>query len=179
MREIRDDQGRPWQLALTVAAAMRVRDNVKVDADGEQKPFDLIDVANIGQTMQVLRGQYSTIAETLYFILLPQMEGKQVSKDNFLDGLRGDSLDDAAKALEQELIDFFPKRLREMVAMLAAKMDAASEEMMEQAKAQMEQMTTAEIIAASGLPSGKQQESSASTPETGPSDSLQPQETAA
>ena len=172
MREIRDDQGRPWQLALTVAAAMRVRDNVKIDVDGQQKAFDLIDVGSIGQTMQVLRGQYATIAETLYFILLPQMESKQISKESFLDGMRGDSLDDAAKALEQELIDFFPKRLRDVVAKLAAKMEAVSDEMMRQGVEQLDKMTTADLIAASGGQSGKPQESSEFTQEDGLSESL-------
>jgi len=69
MREFRDDQGRPWQVALTIAAAMRVRDNVTVDAEGQKVPFDIVDVASIATTMQVLRGQYTTIAETLNAIL--------------------------------------------------------------------------------------------------------------
>ena len=168
MREFRDDQGRPWQLALTVAAAMRVKDNVTVEIDGEKKPFDLVDVAAIATTMQVLRGQYTTIAETLYFMLLPQMESKGVSKEQFLDGMRGDALDEAAKCLEQELVDFFPKRLRELVALLVAKMAGASDELLEQERARLEKATVADLIAQSGLQSGSAPESSASTPEIGP-----------
>ena len=177
MREFRDDQGRPWQLALTVAAALRVKDNVTVEIDGEKKPFDLVDVAAIATTMQVLRGQYTTIAETLYFMLLPQMEPKGVSKEQFLDGMRGDALDEAAKCLEQELVDFFPKRLRELVALLVAKMAGASDELLEQERARLEKATVADLIAQSGLQSGSVPESSASTPEIGPFANSSPPET--
>jgi len=171
VREFRDDQGRPWQVALTVAAAMRVKDAVTVDVDGQKKPFDLVDVASISQTMQVLRGQYTTIAETLYAILQKQVADKKLTKEDFLDGLRGDALDAAAKVLEQELVDFFPLRLRRMVGLLAAKMDEATTELMARAEAAMEAATTSDLLAQSGMQSGQQPESSASTQENGPSDS--------
>jgi hypothetical protein len=170
MREFRDDQGRPWQVALTIAAAMRVRDNVTVDVDGQKVPFDIVDVSSIATTMQVLRGQYTTIAETLYAILCRQVEDKKLTKDDFFDGLRGDALDSAAKVLEQELIDFFPPRLRKTIGLLAAKMDEATLELMERAEAS---------LAASGEQSGKPQASSASTQESGHSDNSSQPATAA
>jgi hypothetical protein len=170
VREFRDDQGRPWQVALTVAAAMRVKDSVTVEVDGEKKPFDLVDVASISQTMQVLRGQYTTIAETLYAILQKQVADKKLTKEDFLDGLRGDALDAAAKVLEQELVDFFPLRLRRMVGLLAAKMDEATTELLTRAEAAMAAATTSDLLAQSGMPSGQPQGSSASTQESGPSD---------
>ena len=96
MREFRDDQGRPWQVALTVASALRIRDNVTIDvvdeATGERKamPFDMVDAANISQTFQVLRSQYAKIGEILYALLTKQVETKGLSREDFLDGLRGD-----------------------------------------------------------------------------------------
>jgi hypothetical protein len=179
MREFRDDQGRPWQVALTVAAAMRVKDNVTVDIEGEKKPFDIVDVASISTTMQVLRGQYTTLAEALYFVLVAQVNAKGLTKEQFLDGLRGDALDAGAKALEAELIDFFPERLRRMVGLLAAKMDEASAELMEKAEKAMAEATMDDLLAASGMPSTKPQESSVATPESGPSESSSPHATAA
>lgn len=174
MREFKDEEGRPWRLALTVAAAMRVKDAVTVQIDGETKPFDLVDVSAIGTTMQVLRGQYTVIAETLYAILCRQCDEKKLSKDDFFDGLRGDSLDAAAKVLEAELIDFFPQRLRKMVSLIAAKIDEATAELLTKAEASIQQANMADIIPASGPLSGSVQESSASTPESGHSDSLSP-----
>jgi hypothetical protein len=175
MREFRDDQGRPWQVALTVAAAMRVRDNVKIIVDGEKQPFDMVDVAAIGSTMQVLRGQYTVIAETLYAILCKQVEDKKLTKDDFFDGLRGDAIDAGAKVLEAELIDFFPQRLRKMVSLIAAKIDEATAELMAKAEASIAAATMKDIIAGSGQPSGTVQEFSESTQENGhSSNSSQP-----
>jgi hypothetical protein len=173
MREFRDDQGRPWQVALTIAAAMRVRDNVTIDVEGQKVPFDIVDVSGISTTMQVLRGQYTTIAETLYAILCRQVEEKKLTKEEFFDGLRGDALDSAAKVLEQELIDFFPPRLRKMIGLLAAKMDEATAEL------SMQAATTSEILSGSGLQSGRQRESSESSPASGLSDNLLQPATAA
>lgn len=185
MREFRDDQGRPWQVALTVASALRVRDNVTVDVvdeeSGEQKamPFDMVDAANISQTFQVLRSQYAKIGEILYALLIKQVETKGLSREDFLDGLRGDSLDAATKALEQELVDFFPQRLRKMIGLLASKMDEVQNEMLGRAEAGLEKATIESLAGASGTPSGKQPESSESIQASGQSDSSSPLATAA
>jgi hypothetical protein len=185
MREFRDDQGRPWQVALTVASALRVRDNVTVDVvdeeSGERKamPFDMVDAANISQTFQVLRSQYAKIGEILYAMLAKQIEAKGLSREDFLDGLRGDSLDAATKALEQELVDFFPQRLRKMIGLLASKMDEVQNEMLGRAEAGLEKATIESLAGASGTPSGRPLESSESTPASGPSDSSSPLATAA
>jgi hypothetical protein len=185
MREFRDDQGRPWQVALTVASALRVRDNVTVDVvdeeSGERKamPFDMVDAANISQTFQVLRSQYAKIGEILYALLTKQVEAKGLSREDFLDGLRGDSLDAATKALEQELVDFFPQRLRKMIGLLASKMDEVQNEMLGRAEAGLEKATVESLAGASGTPSGKQPESSESIPASGPSDNSSPLATAA
>jgi len=176
MREFRDDQGRPWQVALTVASALRIRDNVTVDVvdehTGDRKavPFDMVDAANISQTFQVLRSQYAKIGEILYALLTKQVEAKSLTREDFLDGLRGDSLDAATKALEQELVDFFPQRLRKMIALLASKMDEVQNEMLDRAEAGLEKATIESLAGASGTPSGKPLESSESIPASGPSD---------
>ena len=185
MREFRDDQGRPWQVALTVASALRVRDNVTVDVVDEQTgdrkavPFDMVDAANISQTFQVLRSQYAKIGEILYALLTKQVEAKSLSKEDFLDGLRGDSLDAATKALEQELVDFFPQRLRKMIGLLASKMDEVQNEMLGRAEAGLEKATIESLAGASGTPSGKPQESSESIPASGLADNSSPPATAA
>jgi hypothetical protein len=182
MREFKDDEGRPWRLALTVAAALRVRDMVtvevdEVDAEGDATgkrravPFDLVDVGTISQTFTVLRGQFAKIGEILYAVLIKQVEEKKLTKEQFLEGLRGDALDAGAKALEQELVDFFPQRLRRMVALLAAKMDEMATELMGKAEAGLAGITVEDLP---GMQSGKPPESSASIPDAGPSDNSSP-----
>lgn len=179
MREFRDDQGRPWMVALTVAAAERVRGLVTIDVtedvtqpDGAVQrqtrtvPFDLIDAGNISRTLEVLRSQYAKIGEILYAICRGQCDEKKVSKEQFLDGLRGDALDAGVKALESELVDFFPQRLRRMVGLLVAKMDEMAGELLTRAEAGLE-AATIETLVPSGTPSTRPQASSDATPESG------------
>lgn len=185
MREFKDDEGRPWRLALTVGSALRVRDNVTIDvvdeATGErrQQPFDMVDAAGVTQTFQVLRSQYAKIGEVLYAMLTKQIEAKGLSKEDFFEGLRGDALDAATKALEAELVDFFPPRLRSMIGLLAAKMDEVQSEMLDRAEAGLKAATVEKLADQSGTQSGKPQESSASIPDGGQSDSSSPLATAA
>ena len=182
MREFRDDQGRPWMVALTVAAADRVRGTVTLDVpedveqpDGSVRrqtrtvPFDLIDAGNISRTLEVLRSQYGKIGEVLYAICRGQCDEKKITKDQFLDGLRGDALDAGVKALEQELVDFFPQRLRRMVGLLVTKMDEMAGELLAKAEAGLEAATVETLLAQSGTPSTRLPESSDATPESGPS----------
>jgi hypothetical protein len=175
VKEFKDDEGRPWRVALTVAAALRVRDLVTVEVDqldadgnatGERKivPFDIVNVETIAKTFQVLRGQFATIGEVLYAILVAQVEERKLTKEQFLEGLRGDALEAGAKVLEQELIDFFPLRLRRMVGLLAARMDQVAAQLMDQAEKGIETFSLE-----SGEPSGRPPESSVYTPEIGPS----------
>ena len=185
MREFKDDQGRPWQVALTVASALRIRDNVTIEVvdedSGERKavPFDLVDAANISQTFQVLRSQYAKIGEILYAMLTKQVETKGLTREDFLDGLRGDSLDAAIKVLEQELVDFFPQRLRKMIGLLASKMDEVQNEMLGRAEAGLEKATVESLAGASGTQFGKPPESSESIPASGLADNSSPLATAA
>jgi hypothetical protein len=185
MREFKDEEGRPWRLALTVGSAMRVRDTVGIDVvdeqtgDRRQVPFDLVDAANISQTFQILRSQYAKIGEVLYAILFKQVEAKGLSKEDFLDGLRSDSLDAATKALEQELVDFFPQRLRKMIGLLAQKMSEVQDEMLGRAEAGLETATVESLAGQSGTPSGRPLASSESIQASGPSGSSSQLETAA
>jgi hypothetical protein len=170
MREFKDNEGRPWHVSLTVSSAKRVKDLVRVvlppksadePAPTEPVPFDLIDAGEIARTFQVLRSNFSALGETLYAILLPQIIQKGLTQEQFLDGLRGESLEHGGVAVEEELIGFFPPRLRGVVTSLAARMTELAEEVTRQAEA---------ALRTPGPSSGSVPASSASTPESGPSD---------
>jgi hypothetical protein len=178
-------------VALTVAAADRVRGLVSLDIadDVEQPdgsvvrqsrtvPFDIIDAGSITRTLEVLRSNYGKIGEVLYATCRQQVEDKKLTREQFLDGLRGDALEAGLKALEAELVDFFPKGLRSMVGLLVAKMDEVSAELMAKAEAGLKEVTV-ETVAPSGTRSTKRRGSSASTQANGPSEDSLSQETAA
>jgi len=192
MREFRDNEGRPWVVAITVASAERVRGLVTIDVtedvaqtDGtvtrqtRTQPFDIIDTANVANTLQVLRSQYGKVGEVLYALCRKQAEEKKIDRDTFLDGLKGEAIEAGVKAIEEELVDFFPLRRRKMVALLAARMTELTDELTAQAEKGLTEATIEGMLAQSGIASGKLPESSASTPESGPSASYSPPATAA
>jgi len=170
-------------VAVTVAAAERVRGLVTLDVteDVEQPdgtvarqtrsaPFDIIDTTNIANTLQILRSQYGKVGEVLYAICRKQAEDKKISRDEFLDGLRGDAIEAGVKAIEEELVDFFPSRLRKMVGLLASRMDDMAAQLTAKAEAGLEAVTLESLLEQSGTPSTKLPASSESTPENGPSE---------
>lgn len=171
MREFKDNEGRPWQVSLTVSSASRVKDLVRVvlppksadePAPTEAVPFDLIDAGEIARTFQVLRSNFSALGETLAALLLPQIIQKGLTKEQFLDGLKGESLEQGGLAVEEELVGFFPPRLRGVVTSLAARMRELELAVIRKGEAEL-------LIP--GPSSGNAQESSDATPESGPSDS--------
>ncbi len=167
---------------MTVGAASRVKDLVRIDLQEDEEqpdgsvrkvdrsiPFDLIDVSTIGRALEVIRSRYSTIGEVLYAILCRQVDERKLTKEEFLEALRGDSLEAAQRALEEELVDFFPLRLRRMIKQLVERMDELQAELANRAEAQLQQTTVESLLGQSGTPSTRPQESSESTQTDGPS----------
>lgn len=171
MREFKDNEGRPWHVSLTVSSASRVKDLVRVvlppksadePAPTEAVPFDLIDAGEIARTFQVLRSNFSALGETLAALLIPQIIQKGLTKEQFLDGLKGESLEQGGLAVEEELVSFFPPRLRGPITALSVRMKELADQIIDNAEA---------ALRAPGPSSGNVPESSASTPESGPSGS--------
>jgi hypothetical protein len=171
MREFKDNEGRPWHVSLTVSSASRVKDLVRVvlppksadePAPTEAVPFDIIDAGEIARTFQVLRSNFSALGETLAALLLPEIIQKGLTKEQFLDGLKGESLEQGGLAVEEELISFFPPRLRGPITALSVRMKELADQIIDNAEA---------ALRAPGPSSGNVPESSASTPESGPSGS--------
>jgi hypothetical protein len=171
MREFKDNEGRPWHVSLTVSSAKRVKDSVLVvlppktadePAPTEAVPFDLIDAGEIARTFQVLRSNFSALGDTLYAILLPQVIQKGMTQEQFLDGLKGESLEQGGLAVEEELVGFFPPRLRGVVTSLSARMTELADEVTQQAEA---------ALRTPGPSSGSVPASPDSIPTTAPSES--------
>jgi hypothetical protein len=95
-------------------------------------------------------------------LLLPQIIQKGLTKEDFLDALRGESLEQGGLAVEEELIAFFPPRLRGVVTSLSARMTELADEVTKQAEA---------ALRTPGPSSGSAAASPDSTPTTAPSES--------
>lgn len=99
----RDNAGRVWNAAIDINTVKRVRqltgvdivDGIKVIEDAASDPVLLCDV--------------------LYAICKPQADAASVSDEDFGAALVGNTIADAAEALVQSIIDFFPEAKRGML----------------------------------------------------------------
>lgn len=144
--EFRDSLNRPWTVALTVASAKRVLAMVKVkDESGQLSPFDLIDAGSISLTMTVLSSRYLAVCETMYALVKPQVEKLGLDEGQFYEGLTGDALADATKVIEDELINFFPPRLRKVVGTMFRKGAEVQAEVYQKAEEDLEKMDVSQL----------------------------------
>lgn len=104
MQVFRDRMGRDWVLELNVAQVATVKALTGVDLwkafDEQLKP------------LAELLGDLQKVCEVLFALVRRQAAERQITAEQFGEGLAGDSLQGAAEALAQELIDFFPDRAR-------------------------------------------------------------------
>lgn len=144
--EFKDSLNRSWTVALTVASAKRVLALVKVkDESGQLSPFDLIDAGSISLTMTVLSSRYLAVCETMYALVKPQVEKLGLNEGQFYEGLTGDALADATKVIEDELINFFPPRLRKVVGTMFRKGAEVQAEVYDKAEADLEKMDVSQL----------------------------------
>lgn len=159
MKIIKDDQGRPWQIAVTAASALRVEQTVQApierevpQPDGTTRrertlaPFAISDITTVTNTLTVLRSAFVVSAQALWAVVQPQAVAKNISEDDFLDSLSGDVLEQMATALADELIEFFPTTQRSMVKTLRSKMDEVAATLIRTAHDRIGEIDTAATI---------------------------------
>ena len=166
MRSFRDGKGREWRLEINHAACKEVRDVLKLDLTAllDKDLATLADfVSDVFRVVDVL------------LVLCNRTQQKQplVEKD-FLEALAGDAIADAATAITDELVDFFPSRqAREVIRLARKKQQEASEILQRRASAAIAAVNPEELAnrLLSGLSSssGSVPESSESTPAPSPS----------
>lgn len=98
---------RDWQLTVNYSAGERVKALTNLDL------FSINIFEEIGNNPMKL-------IETLYAICQPEADANKITKQQFVDSLAGDTIEKAADALTQEIIDFFPSSRRETLKRLLA-----------------------------------------------------------
>lgn len=104
----RDNGGQTWSLTITVNTIKRVKQLVGVNL------LEVFDGKLLGQ----LAEDPVLLVNTLYAVCQPQAEQREVSEEAFGESLVGDAIEQAAEALVQGLIDFFPQARRAVLARL-------------------------------------------------------------
>jgi hypothetical protein len=155
MKIVKDNEGRPWQIAISAASAMRVEEAVKVTVHREVEkpdgakvvetmtvPFAIADISKIAETLTILRSGYLSTAATLWAIVQPQAVEKGITRDQFLEALTGDSLQAMSAALVDELFEFFPPGQRPMLRTLKEKLDDVADSLIRTAEKRLEELDT-------------------------------------
>lgn len=115
MHKFKDCEGREWGIAVNVSSVKRVKDALQLD---------LLAVAD-GKLLTELSDDPLLLCNVLYVLCEKQCEAIGVSDEQFGEGLAGDAIADATKALMEELVDFFPPGRREILSRALAKVQQA------------------------------------------------------
>ena len=139
MKIFKDVKGESWEIIINVAAIKKVRDLLNAD---------LLDVQT---TLPRLLADPIFLVDVLYCLCKPQADAKNISDEQFGEGMAGDCLGSAKNTLVEELKSFFPtpeerqavdrliKKGNEMIGLLREKsllkleltdMDAKAEEIL-------------------------------------------------
>ena len=166
MQSFNDSTGRAWTLAINVGTMKRVRALCNVDL------YRIIEVDENGKPNSELLDKLSTdpilLVDVIYAICKPDADKLGITDIEFGEHMAGDAIEDAANALLDDLVDFFPeaKRLVFRKVLLATRRFKAATE--KQLKVVLEDPAFDQKVesALQGFlaSSGSTPESSASTP---------------
>jgi len=166
MRTFKDNAGRDWTIAVNVDVIQRVRDLLKVD---------LLTVLE-GELTQKLIDDPILLCNVVYVVCKPEADAKNVTDQDFGRSMAGDAIDAATTALLEELVDFFPRARRGLLATALKKLREVERKAVALAQAKIEgpelDRLLNEHLKGLGLSSGNAPASSDSTPAPTPSASL-------
>lgn len=130
MRTFNDNAGRTWTVAINVDAMKRVRSLCDVD---------LMDVVSDGgKLLDRLIADPVLLCDVIFAVCREEADAKGISDADFGRAMAGDPIDHATNALLEELVDFFPKARREVLAGALEKMRRYAEMATQVAKAKLE-----------------------------------------
>lgn len=113
MPSFSDATGRTWDVRVDVGAVKRALDLAKVD----------LRVIESGKTMAEIALDPLKLVATLHAVLKPQVDAAGLSEEQFAALFAGDLLEEAAKALMDGIVDFFPTSQRRALGNLRTAID--------------------------------------------------------
>ena len=102
MKSFQDNEGRRWDLALSVDAVKRVKALTEIDL------LEAVD----GKLLERLAGDPVLLCDVIYAVCKPQADQSNITDEQFGRAMAGDAIDAATTALLEELVGFFPSRRR-------------------------------------------------------------------
>ena len=139
MKTFTDNAGRGWSLVINTLALERV------DAATGVYLTELLDDQLKGLT-ELLR-RPTRLARVLLVLVEEQLAAKQITPEQFLEGLAGDALAQATDAFIEELVDFFPDaRGRAGLRTLLQKFREVRELAIHEAETRLEKIDAASVV---------------------------------
>lgn len=120
MATFKDRNGDTWTLDVHIGTLRTVKQRLNID---------LLNVMGTN-LLQELAGDPENLVDVLYVLCSQQCDERGKSDMEFGRLLVGDAIEDAMNALVGALIDFFPKRQREMLRKIWTKVQAAESQQM-------------------------------------------------
>lgn len=159
MHTFKDNEGRPWTVAINIATAKRV----KAATNGA---VDLYSAVSDGlEALGKLLSDVLTLVDVIYLCCEEQAQAKNVSDVDFGRAMAGDVIEKATDAFLKALIDFFPDpRTRKTLATVIEKAKAYGDQQLNQAVELVENLDIESLLKSSKSSSGNSPASSASTP---------------
>ncbi len=130
MKAFKDTAGREWKIDLTIGAMNRVRDALGLDLlaphekpgdKADQRAKDLKFKGRQALLVSILSRDASLLFDVIYQIVKPQLEKANITVDEFVESMGGDSAYDAYKSFHEEWSDFFRKFHRPDAAKMVEK----------------------------------------------------------
>ena len=156
MKIFKDSLGREWPVTINYSAQQRVKAALGMD---------LLNV----ETLRQFTADPEKFLEVLYHVCKPQLDEKSISKENFLDAIYGDPIEDAINAVLEELSNFFPKGRREILKKLIVTASELEKKKLELIDSKIESGELERLLSTVIASSGSSPASSASTPASIPS----------
>lgn len=130
MPEFVDKSQRTWEVTLDAPTCMVIRKECDPDFLKDINPHQ-------PSTFARLAGDPVLLCNIIYLICRKQMIDRGVSQEEFYTGVMGSVIDDATSALKQAIVNFSPKRTREMLEMFQQQ-DRVEAEMTRKAMARLD-----------------------------------------
>jgi hypothetical protein len=159
MKTFTDNAGRTWTVAINVDAIKRVRGLLDLDL------LSILD----GQLIERLYRDPVLLCDALYALCKPEADARNVSDEDFGRAMAGDAIEQATKALLEELVGFSPSpRDRANLQWILETTWRVLERARDVVEARLANVDTEKIVAqalaSSGASSGAAPESPASSP---------------
>ncbi len=159
MKTFTDNAGRTWTLAINVDVLKRVRGLVDVNL------LDILD----GKLIERLYRDPVLLCDVVYAVCKPEADAKSVSDEDFGRAMAGDAIEQATKALLEELVNFSPSprdraNLQRVLDTTWQVMDKARDLVQARLATVDTEQIVAQALVTSGTSSGSAPASPASTP---------------